>query len=52
LRGERLVDRMVRRSVIKLEKPADIQIDGEIFKNQKEIRLHVGPVIRCIRTRP
>lgn len=52
LRGERLVDRMVRRSVIKLEKPADIQIDGEIFKNQKEIRLHVGPAIRCIRTRP
>ncbi|MBW2340365.1 MAG: hypothetical protein JRF50_08465 [Deltaproteobacteria bacterium] len=52
LRGERLVDCMVRRSVIKLEKPADIQIDGEIFKNQKEIRLYVGPAIRCIRTRP
>ena len=52
LRGERLVDRLVRRSVIKLEKPADIQIDGEILKNQKEIRLHVGPAIRCIRTRP
>ena len=52
LRGERLVDRMVARSAIKLVKPADIQIDGEIFKNQKEIGLQVGPAIRFIRTRP
>jgi diacylglycerol kinase (ATP) len=52
LKGEGLADRMVRRSIIKLEKPADIQIDGEIFKDQQEIRLHVGPTIRCIRTRP
>jgi diacylglycerol kinase (ATP) len=52
LRGDRLVDRMVTRSVIKLERPADIQIDGEIFKNQEEVGLHIGPVIRCIRTRP
>jgi diacylglycerol kinase (ATP) len=51
LRGERLVDRMVVRSAIKLEKPADIQIDGEIFKNQEEIGLHVGPAVRFIRTR-
>ena len=52
LRDSKLFDRMATRSVIKLEKPTDMQIDGEIFKNQKEIRLHVGPGIRFIRTRP
>ncbi|UCD70492.1 MAG: hypothetical protein JSW70_05650 [Syntrophobacterales bacterium] len=52
LRDEKLFDRTVTRCVIKLEKAADIQIDGEIFANQSEIRLHVGPTIRFIRTRP
>jgi diacylglycerol kinase family enzyme len=48
----RLFDRMATRSVITLERPADMQIDGEIFRDQKEIRLHIGPSIRFIRTRP
>ena len=52
LRGEKLFNRMATRSVIKLEKPADMQIDGEIFKGQREIVLHVGPVIRFIGARP
>jgi diacylglycerol kinase family enzyme len=52
LRDEKLFNRMATRSVIKLEKPADMQIDGEIFKGQREIGLHVGPVIRFIKTRP
>lgn len=52
LRDEKLFNRMATRSVIKLEKPADMQIDGEIFKGQREIELHVGPAIRFIRERP
>ena len=52
LRDEKLFDRMATRSVIKLENPTDMQIDGEIFINQREIRLHIGPAIRIIRTRP
>ena len=52
LRDEKLFNRMATRSLIKLEKPADMQIDGEIFKGQREIGLHVGPAIRFIRARP
>jgi diacylglycerol kinase (ATP) len=52
LRDQRLFDRMATRSVITLENPADMQIDGEIFENQRGIRLHVGPAIRFIRTKP
>ena len=52
LRDEKLFNRMATRSVIKLKKPADMQIDGEIFKGQREIGLHVGPAIRFIRERP
>ena len=52
LRDSKLFDRMATRSVITLEKPVDMQLDGEIFKDQKEIRLHVGPAIRFIRTLP
>jgi len=47
----RLFDRMATRTVITLERPADMQIDGEIFRDQKEIRLHIGPPIRFIKTR-
>lgn len=50
LRDSKFFDRMATRSVIKLEKPVDMQMDGEIFEDQKEIRLHVGPAIRFIRT--
>jgi diacylglycerol kinase family enzyme len=52
LRDEKLFNRMATRSVIELEKPADMQIDGEIFKGQREIGLHVGPAIRFIKERP
>jgi diacylglycerol kinase family enzyme len=52
LRDSKLFDRMATRSVITLEKPVDMQMDGEIFKDQKEIRLHVGPPIQFIRTLP
>jgi len=52
LRDSKLFDRMATRSVITLEKPVDMQMDGEIFRDQKEIRLHVGPAIRFIRTFP
>jgi diacylglycerol kinase (ATP) len=52
LRDSKLFDRMVTRTVIMLEKPVDMQMDGEIFKDQKEIRLHAGPTMRFIRTRP
>ena len=52
LGDEKLIDRMVTRSVIKLERAADMQIDGEIFKSQNEIQLHVGPAIRFIRMVP
>ncbi len=51
-RDPKLVDRMVTRCTIHLESPTDMQIDGEIFKGQEEIRLHIGPSIRFIRTRP
>ena len=51
LRDERLFNRMATRSVINLREPADMQIDGEIFRNQKEVRLRIGPAIRFIRTR-
>ncbi len=50
LRGENLLDQMVTQSIIKLRKPADMQIDGEIFRNQKEIQLRIGPAVRFIRT--
>jgi diacylglycerol kinase family enzyme len=50
LRDSKLFDRMVTRSVITLEKPVDMQMDGEIFRDQKEICLHVGPPVRFIRT--
>jgi diacylglycerol kinase (ATP) len=50
LRDERLFDRMATQSVIRLKKPADMQIDGEIFGNQREVRLHIGPAIRFIKT--
>ena len=49
LRGHRLFDRMTTRALIRLQRPADIQIDGEIFVNQWEIRLHIGPAIQFIR---
>lgn len=52
LSDSKLLDRMVTRSVITLKRPTDMQIDGEIFTDQKEIRLHVGPAIRFIKTRP
>ena len=50
LSGSKLFDRLVTRTVITLERPVDMQMDGEIFEDQKEIRLHVGPIIRFIRT--
>ena len=49
LTGERLMDRLASRSVIALERPSDMQIDGEIFKDQTEIRLSAGPTIRFMR---
>jgi len=49
LRDPKLVDRMVTRCTIHLESPTDMQIDGEIFKGQEEIKLHIGPAIRFIR---
>ncbi|NIS62681.1 MAG: hypothetical protein GTO13_18855 [Proteobacteria bacterium] len=52
LRDPKIFDRMATRSVITLEKPVDMQMDGEILKDQKEIRLHVGPAIRFIRYLP
>ncbi len=52
LRDENLIDRMATRSVIKLERASDMQIDGEIFRSQKEIQLQVGPAIRFIRMVP
>lgn len=51
LRDEGLLDGMATRSVITLREPAEMQIDGEMFGNQKEIRLQVGPALRFIRTR-
>jgi diacylglycerol kinase (ATP) len=52
LTGERLMDRLASRSVIALERPSDMQIDGEIFKDQTEIRLSAGPTIRFMRPKP
>jgi diacylglycerol kinase (ATP) len=50
LRGENLLDHMVTESVIKLRKSTDMQIDGEIFANQREIQLRIGPAVRFVRT--
>jgi diacylglycerol kinase (ATP) len=50
LRDERLLNRMATRAVISLKKAADMQIDGEIFRNQGEIRLRIGPAIQFIKT--
>jgi hypothetical protein len=50
LRGENFLDHMVSESVIKLRKPTDMQIDGEIFANQREIQLCIGPAVRFVRT--
>jgi diacylglycerol kinase family enzyme len=52
LMDSRLLDRLATRCTITVEKPVDMQIDGEIFKDQKEIYLHVGPAIRFIRRLP
>jgi len=52
LRDEGLLDRAATRSVITLREPAEMQIDGEMFENQREIRLQVGPSLRFIRTKP
>lgn len=52
LRDEGLLDHAATRSVITLREPAEMQIDGEMFENQKEIRLQVGPALRFIRTGP
>jgi diacylglycerol kinase (ATP) len=52
LTGERLTDCLASRSVIVLERPSDMQIDGEIFKDQREIRLSAGPTIRLMRPKP
>lgn len=52
LLGESLMDRLASRSVIVLERPSDMQIDGEIFKGQQEIRLTAGPTIRFMRPKP
>jgi diacylglycerol kinase family enzyme len=52
LMDSRLLDRLATRCTITVEKPVDMQIDGEIFKDQKEICLHVGPAIRFIRSLP
>jgi diacylglycerol kinase (ATP) len=52
LTGERLMDRLASRAMIVLERPCDMQIDGEIFKGQREIRLSAGPTIRFIRPKP
>ncbi len=49
LRDERLFNRMATRSVISLKKPADMQIDGEIFRNQRTVRLRIGPAIQFIK---
>jgi diacylglycerol kinase family enzyme len=49
LRGHMLFDRMATRALIRLQRQADMQIDGEIFVNQWEIRLQVGPSILFIR---
>lgn len=48
-RDPKLVDRMVTQCTIHLESPTDMQIDGEIFRSQEEIRLHIGPAIQFIR---
>jgi len=50
LRDERLFNSMATRSVISLKKATDMQIDGEIFRNQREIRLRIGPAIQFIKT--
>jgi len=52
LMGEKPMDRLASRSVIMLERPSDMQIDGEIFKDQEEIRLSAGPTIRFMRPKP
>ena len=52
LTGERLMDRLASRSVIALERPSDMQIDGEIFKDQRVIHLSAGPTIRFMRPKP
>lgn len=52
LTGEKPMDRLASRSVIMLERPSDMQIDGEIFKDQEEIRLSAGPTIRFMRPKP
>jgi diacylglycerol kinase family enzyme len=51
LRNSKLFDRMATRSTITMEKPMDMQIDGEIFKDQKEICLHAGPILQFIRAK-
>jgi len=35
-----------------LERPSDMQIDGEIFKDQRVIHLSAGPTIRFMRPKP
>jgi diacylglycerol kinase (ATP) len=52
LTGEMLMDRLASRSVIALERPCDMQIDGEIFKDQRVIQLSAGPTIRFMRPKP
>ena len=49
LRGQEVFDRMATRALIRLQIPADMQIDGEIFGDQWEIRLQIGPAIQFIR---
>jgi diacylglycerol kinase family enzyme len=52
LRDSNLIDRLATRCTITLERPASMQIDGEIFRDQKEVRLRIGPAIRFIRAVP
>jgi diacylglycerol kinase family enzyme len=52
LRDSKLIDRLATRCTITLETPASMQIDGEIFRDQKEVRLRIGPAIRFIRALP
>ncbi len=49
LRNDKLIDRMATRSMIKLARVADMQIDGEIFRSKKEIRIYTGPTMRFIK---
>ena len=52
LRDKKVFGRMATQSVILLEKPADIQVNGQILGDQRAIRLFIGLTLRFIRTMP